>query len=94
MLLATVQTLLTGCRRDLYVIAEHEKQIELITDWSKATQKPGGMTWWFMRNDNSGYNRHETTAAVTHTWLGVAKGLTDEEWEVILSWVPMLCLRV
>lgn len=74
MLLATVQTLLTGCRRDLYVIAEHEKQIELITDWSKATQKPGGMTWWFMRNDNSGYNRHETTAAVTHTWLGIARG--------------------
>jgi hypothetical protein len=74
MLLATVQTLLTGCRRDLYVIAEHEKQIELITDWSKATQKPGGMTWWFMRNDHSGYNRHETTAAVTHTWIGVPRG--------------------
>lgn len=74
MLLAWVQVFLTGCRRDLYVVAEHQKQIELITDWSQASQKPGGMTWWFIRNDHSGYNRHETTAAVTHTWLGVARG--------------------
>ena len=74
MLAAWVQVFLTGCRRDLYVLAENQKQIELITDWSKATQKPGGMTWWFIRNDHSGYNRHETTAAVTHTWIGVARG--------------------
>lgn len=73
-LMVLVQVVLTGCRRDLYVVAEHPKQIELITDWSLATQKPGGMTWWFIRNDHSGYNRHETTAAVTHTWIGVARG--------------------
>lgn len=74
MLLAWAMVFLTGCRRDLYVVTEHPKQIELITDWSLATQKPGGMTWWFIRNDHSGYNRHETTAAVTHTWIGVARG--------------------
>lgn len=74
MLLAWVQVFLTGCRRDLYVVSEPPKQIELITDWSLATQKPGGMTWWFIRNDHSGYNRHETTAAVTHSWIGVARG--------------------
>lgn len=74
MLMAWAQALLTGCRRDLYVVTEHPKQIELITDWSLASQKPGGMTWWFIRNDHSGYNRHETTAAVTHTWIGVARG--------------------
>ena len=74
MLMVLVQVFLTGCRRDLYVVAEHPKQIELITDWSLASQKPGGMTWWFIRNDHSGYNRHETTAAVTHSWIGVARG--------------------
>ncbi len=73
-LMALVQVFLTGCRRDLYVVSEPPKQIELITDWSLATQKPGGMTWWFIRNDHSGYNRHETTAAVTHSWIGVARG--------------------
>lgn len=72
--MALVQVFLTGCRRDLYVVSEPPKQIELITDWSLATQKPGGMTWWFIRNDHSGYNRHETTAAVTHSWIGVARG--------------------
>lgn len=73
-LMALVQVFLTGCRRDLYVVSEPPKQIELITDWSQASQKPGGMTWWFIRNDHSGYNRHETTAAVTHSWIGVARG--------------------
>ncbi len=73
--MALVQVVLTGCRRDLYVVTEHPKQIELITDWSLAAKKPGGMTWWMVRNDHSGYNRHETPAAVTHTWIGVPRGV-------------------
>lgn len=73
-LLALVLMTFTGCRRDLYVFADNDKQIELITDWSLTAQKPGGMTWWFIRNDHSGYNRHETTAQVSHSWVGIAKG--------------------
>ena len=73
-LLSLVLMTFTGCRRDLYVFADNDKQIELITDWSLTAQKPGGMTWWFIRNDHSGYNRHETTAQVSHSWIGIARG--------------------
>ena len=73
-LLALLLMTFTSCRRDLYVFADNDKQIELITDWSLAAQRPSGMTWWFIRNDHSGYNRHETTAQVSHSWIGISRG--------------------
>lgn len=63
-----------ACRRDLWVYTDDLHQVELVTDWSEATEQPGGMTWWFMNDDNSGRNHHGTTAEVTHAWLGLPKG--------------------
>jgi hypothetical protein len=65
--------LFTACRRDLWVYTDQYHQVELFTDWSEATEKPDGMTWWFMKDDHSG-DYHGTTAEVTHTWLGLPNG--------------------
>jgi len=75
--LLLLATLLTGCRRDLWVYTDEFRQVELVTDWKKATEKPGGMTWWFMNDDYSGRNYHEKTADVTHAWLGLPRGTYD-----------------
>lgn len=66
--------LLCGCRRDLWVYTDEFRQVELYTDWSACDEVPGGMTWWFMNDDLSGQNRHETTAEVYHTWLNLPRG--------------------
>jgi len=67
--------LLTGCeRRDLWVLAEEYRQVELVTDWSEAEARPNGMTAWFINNDYSGYNRNYKTSEVTHTWLSLPRG--------------------
>ena len=67
-------TVLASCRRELWVYTDQIHQAELITNWSKATEKPGGMTWWFMKNDHTG-DYHGTTANVTHTWLTIPRGV-------------------
>lgn len=76
-LLVLLASLFTACRRDLWVYTDQFRQVELITDWSDAHEQPGGMTWWFMKKDNSGRNYHETTAEVTHTWLNLPQGTYD-----------------
>ena len=73
-LLVLLASLLTACRRDLWVYTDQFRQVELITDWSEAHERPDGMTWWFMNLDNSGRNYHETTAEVTHSWLNLPQG--------------------
>lgn len=75
--LALLAILLTACRRDLWVYTDQFRQVELYTDWTEATEKPDGMTWWFMNTDHSGRNYHETTSEVSHTWLGLPRGLYD-----------------
>jgi hypothetical protein len=72
--LALLAILFAGCRRDLWVYTDQFRQMELFTDWTEATEQPGGMTWWFMKDDGSGENYHSTTAEVTHTWLGLPRG--------------------
>ena len=57
---------LSSCRRDLWVYTDELRQVELITDWSEATEVPDGMTWWFMNDNLSGQNRHNKTSDVTH----------------------------
>lgn len=76
-LLVLLASLLTACRRDLWVYTDQFRQVELITDWSNAHEQPGGMTWWFMKCDNSGHNNHNTTGEVTHTWLSLPQGTYD-----------------
>ncbi len=65
---------LSSCRRDLWVYTDELRQVELITDWSEATEVPDGMTWWFMNDNLSGQNRHNKTSDVTHTWLALPRG--------------------
>lgn len=65
---------LSSCRRDLWVYTDDFRQLELRTDWSRAEEVPGGMTWWFMNDDQSGQNRHETTAEIYQTWLSLPRG--------------------
>ena len=74
-LVAVVLSVLTGCRRDLWVYTDDFRQVELVTDWSQAHEMPGGMTWWFMSNDREGVYRHGTTAEVTHAWLSLPRGV-------------------
>lgn len=64
----------SSCRRDLWVYTDEFRQVELFTDWTKADKRPTGMTWWFMNDDRSGQNRHETTAEIAHTWLNLPRG--------------------
>ena len=67
--------LLSGCeRRDLWVLADEYRQVELLTDWSGASERPGGMTAWFIANDGSGYTSNTKTAEVSHTWLSLPRG--------------------
>lgn len=76
-ILAVVAVMLVctaGCRRDLWVYTDDYRQVELCTDWSQATDVPGGMTWWFINDNLSGRTRHETTAEVAHTWLNLPRG--------------------
>jgi len=73
----TLLLVLTGCRRDLWVYTDDLHQVRLLTDWSEATEKPGGMTWWFISEDGSGRNYHSTTANVTSSWLGLPQGLYE-----------------
>lgn len=63
-----------SCRRDLWVYTDDFCQVGLHTDWSQATETPGGMTWWFMSNDLSGRNRHSTTAEISYTALNLPRG--------------------
>lgn len=65
---------LSGCRRDLWIYTDQFRQVELITDWSDASEKPDGMTWWFMNTEEPGDNYHRTVAEVTHTWLDLPRG--------------------
>ena len=74
LMLILLMLLLTACRRDLWVYTDDLHQVELVTDWSEATEQPDGMTWWFMKDDHSG-DYHSKTAEVTHTWLNVPRGL-------------------
>ena len=74
LLILAALLLLTGCRRDLWIYTDELRQLELITDWSEATERPGGMTWWFIVDDGSGLNRRGTTADVTHSWLSLPRG--------------------
>lgn len=76
-LLVLLASLFTACRRDLWVYTDQFRQIELVIDWSSIREKPGGMTWWFMNQDHSGRNYHETTAEVTHAWLYLPRGIYD-----------------
>lgn len=71
-----VSLLLTNCsdRRDLWVLADEYRQLELVTDWSEADEYPGGMTAWFIANDYSGYTYNTKTAEVEHTWLALPRG--------------------
>ena len=73
--LLTLTVLLSACRRDLWVYTDEFCQVALQTDWSQATETPGGMTWWFMADDLSGRNRHGTTAEITYTELNLPRGL-------------------
>jgi len=67
--------LLSGCeRRDLWVLADEYRQVELVTDWSEAGQRPSGMTAWFINTDGSGYTNNTKTAEVSHTWLSLPRG--------------------
>ena len=68
---ALLLVILASCtdRRDLWVMADEYRQLELVTDWSEADDYPGGMTAWFIDNDGSGYTRNFKTAEVEHTWL-------------------------
>ena len=66
--------LLASCRRDMWVYTDEYCQVALHTDWSQATETPGGMTWWFMADDHSGRNRRGTTADVTYTPLSLPRG--------------------
>lgn len=63
-----------ACRRDLWVYTDEFCQVALHTDWSEATETPGGMTWWFMSDDLSGINRHGTTADIAYTGLNMPRG--------------------
>ena len=76
-LLAVLVALCAACRRDLWVYTDDLHQVELITDWSEATERPGGMTWWFISSNGDGRNYHGTTADVTHAWLNVPRGDFD-----------------
>ena len=73
---ALLLVILASCtdRRDLWVMADEYRQLELVTDWSEADDYPGGMTAWFIDNDGSGYTRNFKTAEVEHTWLGLPRG--------------------
>ena len=75
--LVLLASLLSACRRDLWVYTDQFRQVELVTDWTEATERPGGMTWWFMNCDYSARNYHGTTAEVTHSWLGLPRGQYD-----------------
>jgi hypothetical protein len=66
--------LLTGCRRDLWIYTDDFRQIELDVDWAEAHERPDGMTWWFMNDNLSGQNRHETTAEVFHAKINLPRG--------------------
>lgn len=75
LVLLMLVTLLTGCRRDLWVYTDEFRQVALHTDWDQATEYPGGMTWWFMSNTMNGINRHGTTAEVTYSELSLPRGV-------------------
>ena len=72
--LILLMLLLTACRRDLWVYTDDLHQVDLVTDWSEATELPDGMTWWFMKDDHTG-DYHSKTAEVTHAWLNIPRGL-------------------
>ncbi|MBQ6747051.1 MAG: DUF5119 domain-containing protein [Bacteroidaceae bacterium] len=66
----------TSCeRRDLWVLADEYRQVELITDWSGAEERPAGMTAWFINNDGSGRYRNFKSIDVDHMWLGLPRGI-------------------
>ena len=71
-----ISALLSGCtdRRNLWVLADEYHQVELVTDWSMADERPDGMTAWFIGNDYSGYTRNFKTAEVDHSWLSLPRG--------------------
>lgn len=71
---ACLLLVLTGCRRDLWVYTDEMHHLLLKTDWSEATEQPGGMTWWFISEDGSGYSRHDKTGDVTSAWLSLPRG--------------------
>ena len=75
----------TGCRRDLWIYTDDLHQVELVTDWSEATERPGGMTWWFMSENEQGRNYHGTTGNVTQAWLGLP---TDRYEGVVFDYSP------
>lgn len=73
-LLAILVLATTACRRDLWVYTDEFRQVALQTDWSLATEVPGGMTWWFMSDDLSGRYRRGTTAEINYTELNLPRG--------------------
>ena len=72
----SISFFLAGCtdRRDMWVLTDEYRQLELITDWSQADDYPSGMTAWFISNNHSGYTHNVKTADVEHTWLGMPRG--------------------
>ena len=42
--LILLMLLITACRRDLWVYTDDLHQVELVTDWSEATEQPAATT--------------------------------------------------
>lgn len=76
---------LASCRRDLWVLTDIYRQVELYTDWSLCDRKPDGMTAWFMSETLDGRNRRITTSEVEHTWLNLPRGRFTG---IIFDWSP------
>ncbi len=74
LMVAMMAILLSGCRRDLWEYANDKHEVLLETDWTEATERPGGMTWWFIREDGSGMNYHAKTGNVTQAWINIPRG--------------------
>ena len=83
--IALLFLVLTSCRRDLWIYTDDLHQVQLLTDWSQATQRPGGMTWWFMSETTDGTNYHGTSGNVTQTWLGLPR---DRYEGVVFDYSP------
>lgn len=70
-LIVLLASLFTACRRDLWVYTDQFSQVELTADWNSVRTKPDGVTWWFMKDDHSGYNRSFTTGQISYAILDI-----------------------
>lgn len=73
--LACLMTLLTACRRDLWVYGDEFTSVSLDVDWREyQSSDPDGMTCWFFPDNEDIMPSSITTASVRHTNLYLGHG--------------------